>query len=265
VAVANEAGNNVKGDFNGDGSRDLLFIHQSGLLYAWFMSDRQMVGGDYVAPERAPTGWDVAGFGDFNADGKSDLLVQNAQTGQLNLWAMDGIQRIDEVQLLPTGTPWRVAETGDFNGDGQTDILWRHPITGGVYVWLMDGPNMISGAYLNPNQVDLRWRIAGTADMNGDGRIDIVWQNNLTGELVVWHMTGLVATDMRYVSPGAVALVWRLSTVADMNLDGHADLVFQNTSSGHMYVWYMNKSQLQHGNYLAPAQVATVWRLGTGH
>jgi hypothetical protein len=264
VAVANQAGNGVVGDFNNDGTPDLLFAHTSGTLYAWFMDAARMIGGDYVSPQTVPAGWQVVGIDDFNADGKSDIIIQTQTTGQLTLWAMDGLTRIDEVSLLATNTPWRVGATGDFNGDGQADIIWQHPSTGQLYVWLMDGPNMIDEGYPSPAQVDLRWKVVGTADMNGDGKVDLVWQSPSTGELVAWMMDGLAATTITRLNPAATNANWRIRAVADFDRDGQADLVWQHVSSGSLYIWYMNGTRMVRDGYLSPKQVSGSWTIVGG-
>ena len=264
VAVANQAGNGVVGDFNNDGTPDLLFAHTSGTLYAWFMDGARMIGGDYVSPQTVPGGWQVVGIDDFNADGKSDIIIQHQSTGQLTLWAMDGLARIDEVSLLATSTPWRVSATGDFNGDGQADIIWQHPTTGQLYVWFMDGPNMIDEGYPSPAQVDLRWKVVGTADMNGDGKMDLVWQSPSTGELVAWMMNGLASTTITRLNPAATNANWRIRAVADFDLDGNADLVWQHVSSGSLYIWYMNGTRMVRDGYLSPKQVSGSWTIVGG-
>ena len=40
-------------------------------------------------PNPGPT-WHAIGTGDFDGDGHSDILWQNASTGQASIWEMDG-------------------------------------------------------------------------------------------------------------------------------------------------------------------------------
>ena len=34
------------------------------------------------------------------------------------------------------------------------------------------------------------WTFAGTGDFNGDGKLDLVWQNDSSRQVVVWYMSG---------------------------------------------------------------------------
>jgi hypothetical protein len=81
------------GDFNGDGKTDILWVSFSlpgsagGQLAIWFMNGPNVVGGG--SPGTA-TGWGVVQVGDFNGDGKSDVLWRNQSSGQTVVWLVNG-------------------------------------------------------------------------------------------------------------------------------------------------------------------------------
>ena len=82
--------------------------------------------------------------GDFDGDGKADILWQN-DNGAAAIWLMDGYQiKIGSgVGSINPGPAWNVVRTGDFNGDGRSDILWQHD-NGQPAIWLMNGLNVIA-------------------------------------------------------------------------------------------------------------------------
>ncbi|MER7581121.1 CAP domain-containing protein, partial [Kitasatospora sp. NPDC097691] len=67
--------------------------------------------------------WSIAGCGDFNRDGSADIVWHNADTGETQIWLMNGnniVQRptvLDEHgEFIGVGPPWSIAGCGDFNG-----------------------------------------------------------------------------------------------------------------------------------------------------
>jgi hypothetical protein len=87
--------------------------------------------------------WHIKGTGDFNGDGKSDILWQG-QDGTAAVWLMDGTTATfaGAVGSNP-GPTWEIKGTGDFNGDGKSDILWQGQ-DGTPAIWTMDGTHVLS-------------------------------------------------------------------------------------------------------------------------
>jgi hypothetical protein len=126
----------------------------------------------------------------------------------------------------------------------------------------MSGTSMSGGSYVVPNKVPSDWRIVGAADMNADGQADLVWRQQTTGDLYVWFMgPGTTATAGTSLSPSRVPPSWTISAIGDFNGDDRADLVWQNLTTGHLYIWFMNGVQLQAGQYLSPAVVDPAWKI----
>jgi len=131
-------------------------------------------------------GWHVKGIGDFNGDGKADILWQNDDLTPA-IWEMDGTSIIGGGVLQNPGPGWHIVAPADFNGDGKTDILWQNSGDGTFATWELNGLSIIGGGLLpNPGP---GWHFFGTGDFNGDGKADLFWQND-DGSSAVWEMNG---------------------------------------------------------------------------
>jgi|GEM_PF-5550542 len=185
----------------------------------------------------------IIGVGDFNGDGKADILWRNTSTGMVTMWLMNGTSKISEATILSAGnTDWTVAGVGDFNGDGKADILWRNTSTGMVTMWLMNGTSMSSWAtILGPGNTD--WTVAGVGDFNGDGKADILWRNISTGTVTMWLMNGTgMSSWATILGPGNTD--WTVAGVGDFNGDGKSDILWRNSSTGMVTMWIMNGTSM---------------------
>ena len=130
----------------------------------------------------------IVGTGDFNGDGKADLLITNFNSIKIRL--MNGTNWIQDISL--TNTPLvataKIVGVGDFTGSGQADILWRDYIHGTNFIWMMNGANYSTTAQID-SETDTNWQIQGVGDFNGDGLADIVWRHATTGSNRVWLTT----------------------------------------------------------------------------
>jgi len=101
----------------------------------------------------------VAGTGDFNGDGKSDILWYQASGSNVAVWLMNGATLSQSAGLgSAPSNAWSIAETGDFNGDGKSDILW-HDTSGNVAMWLINGATVSSS--VGVGNISTVWTIQG--------------------------------------------------------------------------------------------------------
>jgi hypothetical protein len=219
------------GDFNGDGLEDILWRNDAGTVTDWLSNGSGgFVHNDAVASANVPVDWHVAGTGDFNGDGRADILWRN-DNGTTTDWFGTGTGGFTTANNW-TGTPptnWHVAGTGDFNGDGRADILWRND-AGIITDWL----STASGFAPNNNadgsfSVPLNWQVLGTGDFNGDGRADILWRND-TGIITDWLSTasGGFAPNNDASASASVPLNWHVVGVGDYNGDAIDDILWRN-------------------------------------
>jgi len=152
--------------------------------------------------------WRLRAVADFNADARDDLLWHNPATGELYVWFMSGLVVASGSYLSPSAmadTQWQIRGAADFDADGKNDLLWHNQATGELYVWLLDGTIVRSGSYLTPASLaDTRWQIRWVADFDGDGKADVLWHHQVTGELYVWTLDGTVTTAGSYLTPPAM-------------------------------------------------------------
>jgi hypothetical protein len=192
------------GDFSGLGTNTLVLqsrtTNQIALWYATGTNAATISGGNLVNMT-PPAGWKVVGVGDFNGDGKSDLVFQNQTSGVLALWYMNGYlyQDGNSLDIVPLAG-WQVVGVGDFNRDGFPDIAFQNQTTGKIALWYMHGKSYAGGTVV-PSTPAMGWKVVGVGDYNGDGSADLLFQNQTTNQAIVWYLQGGV-----YVGGSALSL-----------------------------------------------------------
>jgi hypothetical protein len=253
--------------------RPSLFWRNSstGELLTWHLNGSTVVDTRELSiPLFADLTWKIVGAGDLNGDSYPDLVWRNDTNGKLAAWLLQNNQVLSTNYLSISQVAdlnWRIRAVGDVNGDKRADLVWQHETQGTLAVWLMNGLTVASFHYLSTSTMpDLNWKITGAGDLNDDGKADIVWRNRSTGGLVAWLLDGPQVLGWGLLSTSAVAdQNWKIRALRDINSDGQADLVWQNSSTGAIVVWYMNKFQMLRWGYLSVPTVGdTDWAIVGG-
>ncbi len=253
------------GDFNGDGIRDIYVQGSSSCAGGW-NSDRILVGDgkgtftSWYSSSQSREGCKVV-LGDFNGDGKTDVIYQN-DSGTCGGWDKDW-------GMLSTGTGFnsnyfyqstasrkgcRIV-VGDYNGDGRADIIYKNDsgICGG---WDKDWGMLSTGTgfsndYFYQSSASRKGCSIVTGDFNGDGKTDIIYKNN-SGTCGGWDKDwGRLSNGTGFVS----SYFYQSSSTrkdctivtGDFNGDGKTDIIYQN-SSGICGGWDKHWGMLSKGN-----------------
>ena len=236
----------VDNDFNGDGRSDILWRNgTTGAVTDWLgQADGGFTVNSNFANNSAPLSWHIAGTGDFNGDGRDDILWRN-DNGLIVDWLGTpdgGFASNYAGSAVNVPASWVIAGVGDFNGDARDDILWRDMGSGLLVDWLGQANGGFSSNYANSAaKVSLSWSIAGTGDFNGDGQTDILWRSD-SGLIANWLGTLTGGFTSNYANSAAnVPLEWTVAGTGDFNGDGRDDILWRN-SAGLTVDWLANAS-----------------------
>jgi hypothetical protein len=105
--------------------------------------------------------------------------------------------------------------------------------------------------------------VRSSADFDGDGLYDLIWQHNTQGWLSIWRMSGTSMLSGASMNPAQVTDVnWKVVGTGDFNGDGHPDLLWHHLTQGWVAVWTMNGTTLLSSSYTEPNRLAdTNWRI----
>jgi FG-GAP-like repeat/Matrixin len=177
----------------------------------------------------------LSNSGDFNADGKQDILWRNAQTGEVRIWYMNGSTVLSNDHVATVGLNWRIVGIGDFDGSGFSDLLWENANDGSFAVWTMRGDTAVSHQFPSPGY---QWSIAGVTDLDNNGLADILWRNVVTGEVRAWLSAGPFNFSSEFI--GSASLDWNLVGTADLFGDGFPELIWRNQNTGEVRAWRLS-------------------------
>jgi len=214
-------------DFNGDGKSDILWRDTSGNVAMWLMNGNSVLSSAAIAT--VPNAYSIVGQGDFSGGGIADLLWRD-NSGNLSIWFMNGLTISSTASLGNVPTNWTVKGTADMSNDRIGAILWQDT-AGDVAVWSMFGSTVTSTAILGTVDPST-WSLIGSTSGA------ILWRDT-SGNLALWQVSG---SQVAATSLGAVTSNWRVVGLGDFNGDGNVDILFRDSNSGTVAIWFLNSS-----------------------
>lgn len=232
-------------DFDNDTDLDIIgaaYAGQPGI--AWWRND----GGNPIVWTKLPVANTFINAheiyaADLNNDLNIDVLGASSSLSRIGVWYNGG--GVDTItwtgQTLNTNFPnAKSVRAGDIDSDGDIDVIGASLDDNDVLWWRNDGGNPINWTQLN---IDLNFWGAhrvDTADINGDGNLDVIgagyfgnyiaWWKNNGGNPIIWTVQileyGFNTACIAYAS--------------DVDKDGDMDIIGTSQGNNTVALWLNN-------------------------
>ena len=246
------------GDFNRDGKADVAVANSNSDSVSILLGNG--IGG-FTQPAGSPVGVgsfpDSIAAGDFNLDGKSDLVVTNFSSNNVTILLGDGGGGFSEPAGSPVGSgihPQSV-RIGDFNLDGNPDLAMANPGSNNVTVLFGDGSGGFSEPAGSPLSAESAPSALAVQDFNLDGKPDLAVVNRVSNNVTILLNTcdAFPCSGIGFIqpagSPVSAGVHPRSVATADLNLDGKPDLAVANEASHNVTILLGNGN----GGFTQPA------------
>jgi uncharacterized protein (TIGR03437 family) len=222
------------GDLNGDGYPDLAAVgslSSSTYQARWWLN--KGAAGGFAAGQEQPLSFrpSTLALGDYNSDGRPDLLITVFDTEQALLGLPNdgagGFETPRNLLIRQTSSFDRI-DLGDVDKDGKLDLFLSLG-SDGYAVYRGDG----AGGFTAQRTLGPASSGRAVGDFNGDGRPDVVFA--LAGELRLWLNDGAggypTAPAVVKLNP-AIQLATSQLLASDFNADGRSDLLLAAFNGG---------------------------------
>jgi hypothetical protein len=170
--------------------------------------------------------------GDFNGDGKLDIVVANDGSNNVSIFLGNGDGTFQSAVNYGVGSAPLSVAVGDFNRDGNLDLAVANELSNNVSILLGNGDATFQAA-VNYGAGSTLFSVA-VGDFNGDGKLDLTVADAVSDyvSVLLGNGDGTFKTAVQYVAglePDSVA-------VADFNGDGKLDLAVANYESNNVSI-----------------------------
>ena len=142
------------------------------------------------------SGWTAVGDGEFNANTTTrEILWRNSQTNDVNVWSYKAdrsLSSANSVSLdgvnVKVGAEWTVIGISNVDATGNDEIVWQSGTL--ISIWKMTADTVVSGALETVGAGD---RLKSIADVDKDGVLDLIGQNDTDGTIGFYTLTTTLA------------------------------------------------------------------------
>jgi FG-GAP-like repeat len=221
-------------DINSDGYPDLVATARGAAraLHIWLGDGHTFTA---VEPTWTDTAYAALATGDINHDGVPDI-VGASHFGHVQTLLSDGRGGFTET-IMRREDGYVAAQLADINGDGELDLILLGYERAGIEIYFGDGKGNWRFHTTLPTPRPGRTmpgRALLVGDLNHDGHLDVVAAFQRWGLYIYYGdgHGGFTGGPVDFLPPRAFGSIDVSLALADVNHDGHPDLVINGTFLG---------------------------------
>jgi hypothetical protein len=243
----------VAGDLDGDGDVDIVSTDEHVSVepfepgqIAWYENKTIHRSATFPVETLVSTAADgarAAFAADVDGDGDLDILSASFNDNALRWYENDGTPNVGAwtARLVGSATGATSVSAADIDGDGDMDVIATASTDGRVLWFENNGasPPSFTSRTITAAAPNVAWAVP--ADINGDGRMDVV-SASFNDNTIRWSVNDGTPANGAWgtlVVPSSLSGL-RAVFAADVNGDGHVDIL--SASSDGKIVWYDNFS-----------------------
>ncbi|MFH2028019.1 MAG: T9SS type A sorting domain-containing protein [Nanoarchaeota archaeon] len=232
------------GDFDGDGVDEIIAANNlNGDLYVYELSCPTCTTLTEIDISLQGDGSDWSGLaaGDFNGDGKDEIVAVRNGDGGIYVYELDGSNNLASIDYTILSQTWGGVSAGDLDGDGKDEFVALNNTNGDLYMYRLNSSDEITSVTVKDNGEDSDWTDIAAGDFDGDGLAEFIARRAYDGDMYFYQFNGTslegISSDSREYFPADQEIATLGSGLReDANATQDRLISFRNFD-GNFFIW----------------------------